>query len=61
MLRRGVDAVRLAASGEADVAGVSVELVAAEQQGVVTRDALGFVDGDGVAVTDMPVVEVLGR
>ncbi len=39
--RDGVDPVRFPATGESDVAGLSVELIAAEQQGVVTRGGPG--------------------
>ncbi len=55
----GVEVVRVAAAGQARVAELVEEAVVAEQEGGVARHALGFVDGEGVAVAEVAVVDVL--
>ena len=54
----GVEPVGVSASGEADVAGLSRKVVGAEEQAVVDGASLSFVDGDGVAVSDPPVLHI---
>ena len=50
----GVEPVGLSASRQADISGLSGEVVGAEEESVVDGAALGFVDGDGVAMADPP-------
>ena len=54
------DARRVVAVVEEDGAEADRVGVGAEEEGVVAGDALGFVDGDGVAVANVSGVEVPG-
>lgn len=55
-----VDAVVLSSARQGDVAGFAVGGVAGEQHRLVDCDALGLVDGEGVAVVDVSGGEVVG-
>ena len=56
----GVEPVGLSASRQADISGLSGEVVGAEEESVVDGAALGFVDGHGVAVRQVPLSGVPG-
>ena len=56
-----VDPVGGAASGESRVPGLLAEGVVGEDEGLIDGGALGFVDRRGVAVGEVPGVDVLGR
>ncbi len=52
----GVEVCGVAGAGEGDVAGFSVEAGGSDDEDVVTGHSLGFVDGGGVSVVDVPGV-----
>ena len=55
-----VELVALAASAHGGVAEFLVERVVAEHEGAVAGGALGFVDGEGVAVVEVAARDVVG-
>ncbi len=54
----GVEVVGVSATGEAGVGEFVEQAVVAEEVGGVAGHALGFVDGEGVAVGEVPGVDV---
>ncbi len=55
----GVEPVREGPSGQADIAHLEMRLVGRQQQTVLARQTLRLVDGDRVAVSQPPFVEIL--
>ena len=52
-----VEPVRFAPAGQSGVAEFGEQSAVTEQKGNAARHALGLVDGGGIAVGEMPVVE----
>ena len=59
VLAGGVQPGAVAGSGQGDVAGLAVQAAWPDDEHFVAGDALGLVDGDGVAVVDVAVADVV--